>query len=132
MTFPKVKSADYDKVMLNEVRAGHNVVGVFYGHPGVLVTSSQRAIAIARDEGYSAKMVSGISAVDTLWADLGVDPSRSGCVSYHFTGGRVILSPTNTYHTSGAIRGHRFAPEDTIIAHLKRRDHFPGWIRWCH
>lgn len=118
--------------MLDEVRAGQNVVGVFYGHPGVLVTSSQRAIAIAKDEGYPAKMLPGISAVDTLWADLGVDPSRSGCVSYRFTVCSVIISPTNTYLSSGAIRSHRSAPEDATITHLKRRDHFSGWIRWCH
>lgn len=68
--------------MLRHVRRGENVVGVFYGHPGVFVSPSHRTIAIARDEGYAAKMLPGISAEDCLYADLGIDPSSAGCVTY--------------------------------------------------
>jgi len=61
------------------------VVGVFYGHPGVFVSPSHRTIAIARDEGYIATMLPGVSAEDCLYADLDIDPSSSGCVTYEAT-----------------------------------------------
>ena len=64
--------------MLMDVRAGKYVVSVFYGHPGVFVNPSHNAIAIAKSEGYYAKMLPGISAEDCLFADLGIDPSRIG------------------------------------------------------
>ncbi|OAX42038.1 tetrapyrrole methylase [Rhizopogon vinicolor AM-OR11-026] len=67
------------EVMLKAVRAGHDVLGVFYGHPGVFVSPSHRAIAVARQEGYSAKMLPGISAEDYMFADLEFDPALSGC-----------------------------------------------------
>ena len=71
--------------MLQELRQGLNVVGVFYGHPGVFVTPGHRAIAIARENGYRAQMLAGISAQDCLFADLGIDPSRPGCLTYEAT-----------------------------------------------
>ena len=71
--------------MLKEVRAGSKVVGVFYGHPGVFVFPSHRAIAIARQEGYQARMLPGISAEDCLYADLGIDPGITGCHMYEAT-----------------------------------------------
>ncbi|KIJ64101.1 hypothetical protein HYDPIDRAFT_28991 [Hydnomerulius pinastri MD-312] len=73
------------EVMLREVRAGHNVLGVFYGHPGVFVSPSHRAIAIARAEGYKAEMLAGVSAEDYMFADLGFDPAAHGCVTYEAT-----------------------------------------------
>lgn len=77
---PRVETyVQMSEMMLREVRAGLNVVGVFYGHPGFFVTPSHRAIAIARREGHEARMLPAISALDCLFADLGVDPSRSGC-----------------------------------------------------
>src|SRR5882757_5086244 len=73
------------KVMLRAVRAGHSVLGVFYGHPGVFVSPSHRAIAVAREEGYKAKMLPGISAEDYMFADLEFDPSQSSCNTYEAT-----------------------------------------------
>ncbi|OAX42041.1 hypothetical protein K503DRAFT_854227 [Rhizopogon vinicolor AM-OR11-026] len=67
------------EVMLKAVRAGHDVLDVFYGHPGVFVSPSHRAIAVARQEGYSAKMLPGISAEDYMFADLEFDPALYGC-----------------------------------------------------
>ena len=67
------------EVMLQSVREGLNVVGVFYGHPGLFVNPSHRAIAIARQEGHAAFMVPAISALDCLFADVGIDPSSRGC-----------------------------------------------------
>ncbi len=71
--------------MLDELRAGKYVCGVFYGHPGVFVTPSHNAIAIARQEGYEAEMLPGISAEDCLYADLGVDPSIPGLQIFEAT-----------------------------------------------
>ena len=71
--------------MLAHVRKGQNVVGVFYGHPGVFVSPSHRSIKIARKEGFTATMLPGISAEDCLFADLGIDPAIPGCVTYEAT-----------------------------------------------
>jgi uncharacterized protein YabN with tetrapyrrole methylase and pyrophosphatase domain len=71
--------------ILEPVRAGRHVCAAFYGHPGVFVFPSHEAIAIARAEGYEARMLPGISAEDCLFADLGVDPARAGCQSYEAT-----------------------------------------------
>jgi len=71
--------------VLAEVRAGKYVCALFYGHPGVFVTPSHNAIAIAREEGYDAVMLPAVSAEDCLYADLGVDPSVPGCQIYEAT-----------------------------------------------
>ncbi|KAG6333292.1 hypothetical protein ID866_5800 [Astraeus odoratus] len=73
------------EVMLKDVRAGYNVLGIFYGHPGVFVSPSHRAIAIAQDEGFQAKMLPGISAEDYLFADLKFDPALPGCMTQEAT-----------------------------------------------
>lgn len=68
--------------MLTEVRAGKNVCGAFYGHPGVFAQVPHQAISQARSEGFAAHMEPGISAEDCLYADLGIDPGRVGCAHY--------------------------------------------------
>ena len=67
------------------LRKGQNVVGVFYGHPGVFVSPLHHSIDIAWREGFTAKMLPGISAEDCLFADLGIDPAIPGCVTYEAT-----------------------------------------------
>jgi hypothetical protein len=64
--------------IMTEVRQGHNVCAVFYGHPGIFAWSPHVAVASARAEGYRAEMRPGISAQDCLVADLGIDPSTCG------------------------------------------------------
>ncbi|ALX16839.1 hypothetical protein P350_34985 [Burkholderia cepacia JBK9] len=71
--------------IMAEVRAGKYVCALFYGHPGVFVTPSHNAIAIARNEGYDAVMLPAVSAEDCLYADLGVDPSVPGMQIYEAT-----------------------------------------------
>jgi len=71
--------------MLRSVRAGATVCAAFYGHPGVSVYPSHEAIRLAREEGFDAVMLPGISAEDCLLADLGIDPLRSGCQSFEAT-----------------------------------------------
>ena len=67
------------QAMLVEVRAGKQVCGAFYGHPGVFTWPAHKAIEMARREGYRAHMEPGVSAADCLYADLGIDPGRYGC-----------------------------------------------------
>lgn len=71
--------------MLQDVRAGKNVFGIFYGHPGVFVACTHRALAIARAEGYEGKMLPGVSAEDYMFADLGFDPAILGCANFEAT-----------------------------------------------
>jgi uncharacterized protein YabN with tetrapyrrole methylase and pyrophosphatase domain len=73
------------EAILDSVRAGKRVCAAFYGHPGVFVTPSHRAIERARAEGFEARMLPGVSAEDCLYADLGVDPGRLGRQSYEAT-----------------------------------------------
>ena len=73
------------EAMLHPLRQGRHVVAVFYGHPGIFVLSTHRAIAIARREGHRATMRAAVSALDTLCADLGVDPSQPGMQMFEAT-----------------------------------------------
>ncbi|WP_394129015.1 SAM-dependent methyltransferase [Shewanella maritima] len=71
--------------ILEKVRQGLKVVVALYGHPGVFACVSHNAIAQAKLEGIDAKMLPGISAEACLWADLSIDPGRSGHQSYEAT-----------------------------------------------
>lgn len=71
--------------MVQSTRDGLHVVGFFYGHLGIFVHLSHRAIAIAKSEGYPAQMFPGISAEACLYADLGIDPSYPGAQTLEAT-----------------------------------------------
>jgi uncharacterized protein YabN with tetrapyrrole methylase and pyrophosphatase domain len=71
--------------ILGCVREGMLTCCACYGHPGVFVYPSHESVRRARAEGYSARMLPGISSEDCLFADLGVDPGISGCQSYEAT-----------------------------------------------
>src|SRR5215467_11549760 len=71
--------------ILDHVRRGLDVCAVFYGHPGVFVAPSHEVVRRAREVGFPARMLPGVSAEDCLFADLGVDPARFGCQSYEAT-----------------------------------------------
>jgi hypothetical protein len=73
------------EAMLTEVRAGKRVCGAFYGHPGVFAWVPHKAIETARAEGHVAWMEAGVSAEDCLYADLGIDPGKTGCQHYEAT-----------------------------------------------
>jgi uncharacterized protein YabN with tetrapyrrole methylase and pyrophosphatase domain len=73
----KPRQQSYDQMvarMMELVREGNQVAAAFYGHAGVFAYPSHQAIREARAEGYSAEMWPGVSALDCLFADLGVDP----------------------------------------------------------
>jgi hypothetical protein len=71
--------------VLECVRAGMLTCLACYGHPGVFVGPSHEAVRRTRSEGFTAKMLPGVSAEDCLFADLGVDPGATGCQSYEAT-----------------------------------------------
>ncbi|MBZ5710981.1 SAM-dependent methyltransferase [Nannocystis pusilla] len=73
------------EAMLHPVRQGKRVAAVFYGHPGIFVLATHRAVQIARREGHRAEIRPAVSALDTLCADLGVDPSQPGMQMYEAT-----------------------------------------------
>lgn len=84
--------------ILGYLRQGHRVCAVFYGHPGVLADAAHAAIERARAEGFTARMLPGVSSLDCLFADLGLDPGRRGCQLYeaqHF----ITRSPSLDVHT---------------------------------
>lgn len=70
------------EAILIEVRAGKKVVAAFYGHPGVFACVSHRAIKQAKLEDFPAHIEAGISAEDCLYADLSIDPGKTGCINY--------------------------------------------------
>lgn len=71
--------------ILAQVRLGKTVCAAFYGHPGIFACIGHMAIKDARAEGYRAEMLPGVSALDCLVADLGIDPGRLGMQSYETT-----------------------------------------------
>lgn len=71
--------------ILDAVREPSHVCAVAYGHPGVAAYPLHESIRRAREEGFSAEMLPGVSAEDCLFADLGLDPVEGGCASYEAT-----------------------------------------------
>lgn len=66
------------EAMLTPLREGKRVCAVFYGHPGIFAWATHEAIRQARRAGLRAEMAPAISAQDSLFADLGIDPSSAG------------------------------------------------------
>ena len=78
----KLRITTYNQItdyILAKVREGLQVCAAFYGHPGIFVHSAHSSIERARSEGYTAIMKPGVSSIDCLFADLGIDPFKSGC-----------------------------------------------------
>lgn len=78
------------EAIMTEVRAGKQVCGAFYGHPGVFALPPHASIKQAREEGFKAHMEPGISAEDCLYADLGIDPGKHGCA--HFEANQFMFN----------------------------------------
>jgi uncharacterized protein YabN with tetrapyrrole methylase and pyrophosphatase domain len=84
----KNRTTTYEEIaehIVGRVREGRDVCFVSYGHPGVCATPMHEAMRRVRAEGYPARMLPGISAEDCLFADLGVDPGKSGCQTFEAT-----------------------------------------------
>lgn len=67
------------------LEAGKKVCAVFYGHPGMLAFAPHESVRQARARGHRARMLPGVSALDCLIADLGVDLGLDGCQTYEAT-----------------------------------------------
>ena len=81
---PAAYRAMVDRI-LQCVRSGLTTCVASYGHPGVFGDPFHEAVRRARAEGYPARMLPAISAMDCLFADLGIDPATDGCQSYDAT-----------------------------------------------
>ena len=73
------------RAIVEAARAGKRVCAAFYGHPGILVRPAHEALRLAKDEGLEVRMLPAVSALDCLFADLGVDPADVGLQSYEAT-----------------------------------------------
>ena len=68
----------------------------FYGHPGVFTYPSHKAIKKAREMGYEAKMLPGISTEDMIFSELGIDPAVYGLQTFEassFLYNKYIFDP---------------------------------------
>jgi uncharacterized protein YabN with tetrapyrrole methylase and pyrophosphatase domain len=98
----KRRRETYDEIvseLLAPVRGGLDVCAAFYGHPGVFVRPGHEAIRRARAEGFAARMLPAVSALDCLVADLGIDPAATGLQSYDATDFVVHRRPIDTAAT---------------------------------
>lgn len=73
------------RTLVDAVKAGLDVCAVFYGHPGVFVQPSHAAIQQLRQQGFSARMLPGVSTDGCLFADLGINPGDIGIQSFEAT-----------------------------------------------
>lgn len=71
--------------ILETLRQQQHVCVVLYGHPAVFAQPALNAVRKAKEEGYYARILPGISAEDCLFADLLVDPGSIGCQSFEAT-----------------------------------------------
>ena len=73
-----------DAIVTESLR-GSSVCVVLYGHPGFFAAPGHEAIRQVRANGLRAQMLPGVSALDCLFADLGIDPGRTGLQAYEAT-----------------------------------------------
>lgn len=98
----KDRSVSYVQMAARVVRAvrkGLHVCVALYGHPGVFVQFSHVAIRLLRREGFSARMLPGISADGCMIADVGFNPGDHGIQSFeasNFLMYRRRFDPTST------------------------------------
>lgn len=71
--------------ILDCLKKPQHVCVVIYGHPCVFALPALEAAKKARQAGYCAKILPGISSEDCLFADLMIDPASHGCLSLEAT-----------------------------------------------
>jgi uncharacterized protein YabN with tetrapyrrole methylase and pyrophosphatase domain len=64
--------------ILSAVGRGLDVCAAFSGHPCICLYPSHEAVRRVRSQGFRARILPGVSALDCMFADLGVDPIRNG------------------------------------------------------
>jgi uncharacterized protein YabN with tetrapyrrole methylase and pyrophosphatase domain len=65
--------------ILADLYRGRKVCAAFYGSPSLLNAPAHAAIERARREGFSARMLPGVSSLECLFSDVGLDPGADGC-----------------------------------------------------
>jgi siroheme synthase len=68
--------------VIAHARAGEQVCVALYGHPGVGCDPTHMVMARSRAEGFSARILPGVSSDACLYADLGIDPMDDGIQAY--------------------------------------------------
>jgi len=84
----KERKATYAEIVdaiSSEAIAGARVCVVLYGHPGIYSAVGHGAVRRGRAAGLPARMLPAVSALDCLFADLGIDPARGGLQAYEAT-----------------------------------------------
>lgn len=76
--------AEMRERILAPVRLGRRVCAAFYGHPGVFASVGHDVVREARELGFAARMLPGVSALDCLVVDLAFDPAE-GCQMFEAT-----------------------------------------------
>lgn len=71
--------------ILRELHVGRRVCAVFYGSPAILTCAAHGSVRRARQEGFAARMLPGVSFLDCLFSDLGIDPGDGGCQIFEGT-----------------------------------------------
>lgn len=64
--------------ILDALREHPRVCAAFYGSPVLLADAAHASLRAARDQGYRATLLPGVSSVDCLFSDLNIDPTRPG------------------------------------------------------
>jgi uncharacterized protein YabN with tetrapyrrole methylase and pyrophosphatase domain len=65
--------------ILAELHLGRKVCAAFYGSPSLLNAPAHATVERARREGFSARMLPGVSSLECLFSDVGIDPGADGC-----------------------------------------------------
>lgn len=81
--------------VVNALDKNKSVCLALYGHPMVFCDVATYAIKKAKAAGYETMILPGISAEDCLFADLQIDPSSCGCVTYEATDLLLYRRPLN-------------------------------------
>jgi hypothetical protein len=81
----RITYAEMVQAIAGAVRAGAHVCAAFYGHPGVFAEPTHQVVAILRAEGFSARMLPGVSADACFYADAGINPGAVGMQSFEAT-----------------------------------------------
>ncbi len=71
--------------IIDQLKSDKKICVVLYGHPCVYAKPALDAVCQARQLGYYAKVLPGISAEDCLFSDLLINPGSHGCQSFDAT-----------------------------------------------
>lgn len=125
--------------ILENLYKKQHVCVVLYGHPTVFAKPALAAVIAAKEKGYYAKALPGISAYDCLFADLLIDPATHGCQAFEATDlliRRRICDPHShlLIWQAGFIGnlGHHTTPADNLNGIKLLVQHLSQWYNVEH